>query len=68
MIFFFTFVRVITHLLILFITDIVVEEKDVVKSRTALNLEKVEDRIFFQTLNDVPVDCFTFGIYNWERN
>ena len=43
-----TFVLVITHLLILSITDIVVGEKDVVKSRTTLNLEKVEDKIFFK--------------------
>ena len=42
-----TFVGVTTHLLILSITDIVVGEKGVVKSRTTLNLEKVEDKIFF---------------------
>ena len=59
---FFTFVRVITHLLIPSITDIVVEEKGVVKRRTTLNLEKVEDRIFFQTLNNVPVDCKTLHL------
>ena len=49
-------------MLILSITDIVVGEKDVVKSRTTLNLEKVEDRIFFQTLNNVPVDCKTLHL------
>ena len=32
------------------------------KSRTTLNLEKVEDRIFFQTLNNVPVDCKTLHL------
>ena len=57
-----TFVRVTTHLLILSITDIVVGEKGVVKSRTTLNLEKVEDKIFFQTLNNVSVDCKTLHL------
>ena len=59
---FFTFVRVITHLLILSITDIVVEEKDVDKSRTTLNLEKVENKIFFQTLNNVSAFCKTLHL------
>ena len=57
-----TFVRVITHLLILSITDIVVGEKDVVKSRTTLNLEKVENKIFFQTLNNVSAFCKTLHL------
>ena len=57
-----TFVRVTTHLLILSITDIVVGEKGVVKSRTTLNLEKVEDKIFFQTLNNVSVFCKTLHL------
>ena len=57
-----TFVRVTTHLLILSITDIVVGEKGVVKSRTTINLEKVEDKIFFQTLNNVSVFCKTLHL------
>ena len=31
-------------------------------SRTTSNLEKVEDKIFFQTLNSVSVDCKTLHL------